>query len=78
MLSSSKTLQDSTDNRGSSGKGVSALLRWSLIFFLVFLGAGIYAITQRVTEHKALAQQTEQMAVPYVSVIHATPSRCRR
>ena len=24
-------------------------------------------------EHKALAQQTEQMAVPYVSVIHATP-----
>ena len=25
------------------------------------------------SEHKALAQQTEQMAVPYVSVIHATP-----
>ncbi len=61
------------DNRGSSGRGVGALLRWSLILFLIFLIAGIYVLSQRATEHKALAQQTEQMAVPYVSVIHATP-----
>jgi len=40
---------------------------------VIFLVLGVYAVSQRSAEHKALAQQTEQMAVPYVSVIHATP-----
>ena len=53
-------------------KGSSLLLRWFLIAFVVFLLLGIYAVSQRMSEHKALAQQTEQMAVPFVSVIHAT------
>jgi RND family efflux transporter MFP subunit len=57
---------------GGAGKGPGALLRWSLIIFIIFAVLGIYAVSQRMSEHKALAQQTEQMAVPYVSVIHAT------
>jgi RND family efflux transporter MFP subunit len=58
---------------GSSGRGPGALLRWFLTLFLIFLVLGIYAVSQRMSEHKALAQQTEQMAVPFVSVIRATP-----
>jgi RND family efflux transporter MFP subunit len=54
-------------------KGSGALLRWFLIVFVVFLLLGIYAVSQRMSEHKALAQQTEQMAVPFVSVIQASP-----
>jgi RND family efflux transporter MFP subunit len=58
---------------GGSGRGPGALLRWFLILFVIFLVLGIYAVSQRTAEHKALAQQTEQMAIPYVSVIHASP-----
>jgi len=57
---------------GGTGKGPGALLRWFLILFFIFLVLGIYAVSQRSAEHKALAQQTEQAAVPYVSVIHAS------
>jgi RND family efflux transporter MFP subunit len=56
-----------------AGRGPGPLLRWFLIIFFIFLVLGIYAVSQRMSEHKALAQQTEQMAVPYVSVIRATP-----
>ena len=69
-------LQDAPKFRkepGGSGKGPGALLRWFLIVFFIFLVLAIYAVTQRLSEHKALAQQTEHMAVPYVSVIRATP-----
>jgi RND family efflux transporter MFP subunit len=62
-----------TADPGGPGRGPGALLRWFLILFFIFLVLGIYAVSQRVSEHKALAQQTEQMAVPYVSVIRATP-----
>ncbi len=54
-------------------RGPGALLRWFLILFVIFAILGIYTVSQRMSEHKALAQQTEQTAVPYVSVIHATP-----
>jgi RND family efflux transporter MFP subunit len=58
---------------GNSGRGPGALLRWFFILFFIFLVLGIYAVSQRMSEHKALAQQAEQMAIPYVSVIHAAP-----
>ena len=63
----------STEVPGGAGRGPGALLRWFLIIFFIFLVLGLYAVSQRVSEHKALAQQTEQMAVPFVSVIRATP-----
>jgi RND family efflux transporter MFP subunit len=69
-------LQDaskSTEVSGGASRGPGALLRWFLIIFFIFLVLGLYAVSQRVSEHKALAQQTEQMAVPFVSVIRATP-----
>jgi RND family efflux transporter MFP subunit len=69
-------LQDSsksTEEPNVAGKGPGALLRWFFILFFIFLVLGIYGVTQRMSEHKALAQQTEQMAIPYVSVIGATP-----
>jgi RND family efflux transporter MFP subunit len=56
-----------------SGRGPGPLLRWFLILFFIFAVLGIYAVSQRMSEHKEMAQQTEQMAVPYVSVIRATP-----
>ena len=55
-----------------SERGPGALLRWFLILFFIFVVLGIYAVSQRMSEHKALAQQTEQMAVPFVSVIRAS------
>jgi RND family efflux transporter MFP subunit len=62
--------QESADS-ASGGRG--PMLRWFFVLFLVFAVLGIYIFVQRKTEHQVLAQQTERMAVPYVSVIHATP-----
>ena len=63
-----------TEEPGGTGRGPGALLRWFLILFIIFLVLGIYAVSQRATEHKALpAQQTETDGGPHVSVIHATP-----
>jgi RND family efflux transporter MFP subunit len=69
-------LQDAskyTEEPRGDRRGPGALLRWFLIIFFIFVVLGIYAVSQRMSEHKALAQQTEQMAVPFVSVIRATP-----
>jgi len=62
-----------TSHPSGAVKGPGALLRWFLILFIVFLVLGIYAVSQRKNESKALAEQTERLAVPFVSVIHATP-----
>ena len=57
-------------SRTSGGRG--PMLRWFFVLFLIFLALGAYTLLQRRTERRVLAQQTERMAVPYVSVIHAT------
>jgi RND family efflux transporter MFP subunit len=58
-------------NEGArAGRGV--LLRWFLILFLIFGVLGVYSVLTRRNEHRVLAERTEQMTVPYVSVIHAT------
>jgi RND family efflux transporter MFP subunit len=53
-------------------RGRGPMLRWFFVLFVVFLVLGVYALLQRRSEHRVLAEQTERMAVPYVSVIHAT------
>ncbi|HVA95927.1 MAG TPA: efflux RND transporter periplasmic adaptor subunit [Candidatus Dormibacteraeota bacterium] len=58
-------------DRTRGGRG--PLLRWFLVVFLLFGALGAYAILQRKSERTVLAQQTEQISVPYVAVIHATP-----
>ena len=63
--------RDAMGDRATSRSG-SAMLRWFLVLFLVFLVLGVYVLLQRRTEHQVLAEQTERMAVPFVSVIHAT------
>jgi RND family efflux transporter MFP subunit len=69
-----ETQAASTKSDGQeAGNGLGALLRWFLILFFIFLVLGTYAVMQRRSEHAVLAEQTERMAVPYVSVIHATP-----
>jgi RND family efflux transporter MFP subunit len=55
---------------GDGGRG--PMLRWFIVLFVVFVVLGVYALLQRRTEHRVLAEQTERMAVPYVSVIRAT------
>ena len=62
--------QESAD-AATGGRG--PMLRWFFVLFLIFAVLGVYIFVQRKTEHQVLAQQTERMAVPYVSVIHATP-----
>ena len=60
-------LQDESkfaEEPGGSGRGPGPLVLWFLILFFVFAVLGIYAVVQRSSEHKALAQQTEQMAIP--------------
>ncbi|MBZ5641318.1 MAG: efflux RND transporter periplasmic adaptor subunit [Acidobacteriia bacterium] len=64
--------QNSGAPEGPRG-GRGALLRWFFILFLIFGVLGIYSVLQRRSEHQVLAQRTELMSVPYVSVIHATP-----
>src|ERR1700680_4508754 len=63
--------QEAMGDRATSRSG-GAMLRWFLVLFLVFLVLGVYVLLQRRTEHQVLAEQTERMAVPFVSVIHAT------
>jgi RND family efflux transporter MFP subunit len=64
--------QDTDGPDGPRG-GRGALLRWFFILFLIFGVLGVYSVLQRRSEHRVLAERTEQMSVPYVSVIHATP-----
>src|ERR1700687_2672790 len=64
---------ESGEQSSGSRRGPGALLSWFWILFFIFMVLGIYAVSQRMSEHKALAQQTEQMAVPFVSVIRASP-----
>lgn len=71
---STEPRQESKQTGGAgSNRSVGALLRWFLILFVAFLVLGVYAVSQRKNESKALAEQTERMAVPFVSVIQATP-----
>ena len=60
------------NSRAKSG-GIGSMVRWFLILFVVFAILGAYALLQRRNEHRVLAEQTERMAVPFVSVIRATP-----
>ena len=59
---------DAHDRNAGRGR----MLRWFLVVFLIFALLGAYGLVQRRTEHRVLAQQTDRMAVPYVSVIHAS------
>jgi RND family efflux transporter MFP subunit len=54
-------------------RGRGRMIGWLLAPFVVFGLIGLFSFVERRTEHRVLAEQTERMAVPYVSVIHATP-----
>jgi RND family efflux transporter MFP subunit len=56
----------------AANRGRGPMLRWFFVLFVVFLALGFYALLQRRSERRVLAQQTERMAVPFVSVIRAT------
>ena len=61
--------QDHPEPKGGTGR----LLGWSSVLFLVLLLIGAYAFLQRRSERRVLAEQTEQLAVLDVAVVHATP-----
>ena len=69
----SQVASHSTDSPNGPSGGGGKLLRWFAVLFLIFLILGIYAVVQRRSEHRVLAEDTEQMTVPFVSVIRATP-----
>jgi RND family efflux transporter MFP subunit len=73
LIETHEASKNSAGQEGAGRGGTGALLRWFLILFFILLVLGVYAVSQRRTEHKVLAEQTERMAVPFVSVIHATP-----
>ncbi|MBZ5660531.1 MAG: efflux RND transporter periplasmic adaptor subunit [Acidobacteriia bacterium] len=76
MTEFSSQRHGNSQNTGSADgprAGRGAMLRWFFILFLIFGVLGIYSVLQRRSEHQVLAERTEQMSVPYVSVIHATP-----
>src|SRR5690242_18341288 len=78
-----ETLQEPTPRRATSPSsphhdatprsGPGRMIGWLVLPFVVFGLIGLYSIVERRTEHQVLAEQTSRMAVPYVSVIHATP-----
>jgi RND family efflux transporter MFP subunit len=49
------------------------MVKWFLAICLVFLIIGVVSLLQRHSEHKVLAEQTDQAAVPVLATIHATP-----
>jgi len=61
------------DSSSGSTARRGPLLRWFFLFFVVFLALGVYVLLQRRAEHGVLAEQTEKMTVPFVSVIRAKP-----
>jgi RND family efflux transporter MFP subunit len=60
-------------NPGDVPRGRGPLLKWFSVLFVILLALGAYLTLERRTDRRVLAQQAERMAVPYVSVIHATP-----
>jgi RND family efflux transporter MFP subunit len=51
----------------------SRVFLFLILFVLVLLIAGGFTLFQRRSQYKALADETEKLAVPTVSVIHPTP-----
>ena len=70
-MTESKDQQDGKSSR--PGGGISRLLGWFVVLFLVFLIIGLYNILQRRSERGVLAQQTERLSLVHVAVIHASP-----
>lgn len=70
-MTESKDQQDGKSSRPSGG--ISRLLGWFVVLFLVFLIIGLYNILQRRSERGVLAQQTERLSLVHVAVIHASP-----
>jgi RND family efflux transporter MFP subunit len=62
---------DSSGSVPPGGRG--QLMKWFVVLFVVFLILGVYSTTQKRASHQVLAEQTVRMAVPYVTLIHATP-----
>jgi RND family efflux transporter MFP subunit len=66
-----ETGHDSTGSVPPAGPG--QLMKWFVVLFVVFIILGVYSFTQKRASHQVLAEQTVRMAVPYVTLIHATP-----
>jgi RND family efflux transporter MFP subunit len=73
LSNETRNIDPYTNGPDGPPKGRGTLLRWFFVLFLIFAILGVYSVLQRRSEHQVLAQQTERMTVPYVSVIHATP-----
>ena len=73
LSTESQSVSQNANGPGGARGGRGTLLRWFFVLFLIFAVLGVYAVVQRRTEHRVLAEQTERMTVPFVSVIRATP-----
>lgn len=62
---------DAASKNNSGGRG--SLLKWFSVLFIILFVVGAYLTAEKRTDRRVLAQQADKMAIPYVSVIHATP-----
>jgi RND family efflux transporter MFP subunit len=58
---------------GGTPKGHFKMMMLWLVPFVLFAVLAVYSISARRTSSRVLAEQTAEMAVPNVAVIHATP-----
>jgi membrane fusion protein, multidrug efflux system len=63
-------LGDLKRNRLTRQAGAGRLLTAAILVLLALVAGGVFRMLQRRTEFKALAKETEEMAVPTVAVIH--------
>ena len=71
MTGSDSIREDGSASRSRAGAG-RMLLLW-LVPFAVFAVLGTYSIAGRRNTERVLAGETEQLAVPVVATVHATP-----
>lgn len=72
MTASDSDSQQTPASSGTPRRHGRMILLW-LVPFVIFAVLAIYSLSERRAASRVLAEQTNEMAVPFVAVLHATP-----